>query len=144
MPILNYTTSINPEKTVAEIQMKLAKAGAQGVLCEYDEDGIMSSVSFRIKAPTGFISFRLPSNKEGIYKHLKDNPNIPKKLRAHEQATRVAWRILKDWIEAQLAIIEAEMADIKEVFLPYTEHPENGQTVYERLCGEEFKLLTED
>lgn len=143
MPILNYTTSINPEKTVTEIQMKLAKAGAQAVLCEYDEDGIMEAVSFRIKAPNGFIAFRLPSNKEGIYRHLQKSPRIPKKLKTYEQATRVAWRILKDWIEAQLAIIEAEMADIKEVFLPYAQHPKNGQTVYERLCKEEFKLLTE-
>lgn len=143
MPILNYTTSINPEKTVSEIQIKLAKAGAQAVLCEYDDDGIMSAISFRIKAPTGFISFRLPSNTEGIYRDLKNNSNVPRKLRTHEQATRIAWRILKVWIEAQLAIIEAEMADIKEVFLPYAQHPENGQTLYERLCREEFKLLTD-
>jgi len=142
MPILNYTTSINPEKTVAEIQTKLAKAGAQAVLCEYDEDGIMKAISFRIKIPNDVLSFRLPSNIEGIYRKLIDNPKVPRKLQSHEQATRVAWRILKDWLEAQLAIIEAEMADIKEVFLPYMQN-QQGQTLYERVEKQQFKMLTE-
>lgn len=139
---MNYTTSINPEKTVAEIQKKLAMAGAQAVLCEYDEDGLMEAISFRIKTPTGDLFFRLPSNKEGIYRKLVDNPRVPRKLRTHEQATRVAWRILKDWLEAQLAIIEAEMADIKEVFLPYAQNKQ-GKTLYESLSENQFKLLTE-
>jgi len=33
------------------------------------------------------------------------------KYRTREHAARVAWRICKDWIEAQLAIVDAEMAD---------------------------------
>ena len=143
MPILNYTTSINPEKTVAEIQMKLAKAGAQAVLSEYDENGIMKALSFRINTVNGSLSFRLPSNIEGIYRKLIDNPKVPRKLQSHEQATRVAWRILKDWLEAQLAIIDAEMADIKEVFLPYAQN-QQGQTLYESLNENHFKLLTEN
>lgn len=142
MPILNYTTSINAEKTVAEIQTKLAKAGAQSVLCEYDDDGIMSAISFKINTPNGSICYRLPSNKEGIYRKLTHDPNVPKRLRNYQQATRVAWRILKDWLEAQLAIIEAEMADIKEVFLPYAQNVE-GKTLYEYLEETKYKLLTE-
>ena len=143
MPILNYTTSINPEKTVSEIQMKLVKAGAQAVLCEYDEDGIMKAISFRVKTTNGSISFRLPSNIDGIYRKLTENSRVPRKLKTHEQAARVAWRILKDWLEAQLAIIEAEMADIKEVFLPYAQN-ESGKTLYESLNEQQFKLLTRE
>lgn len=37
MPILNYTTKIAPERTVAEIQRILAKAGATSVSVDYDE-----------------------------------------------------------------------------------------------------------
>ena len=143
MPILNYTTSINPEKTVAEIQKKLARAGAKAVLCEYDaDDGLIEAISFRISTPNGDISFRLPSNKEGVYKKLTDNPKVPYRLQTYEQATRVAWRILKDWLEAQLAIIEAEMVDIKEVFLPYALN-QQGKTLYESLSESQFKLLTD-
>ena len=31
----------------------------------------------------------------------------------------MAWRILKDWIEAQLAIVQAGLVTIDEVMLPY-------------------------
>ncbi len=53
----------------------------------------------------------------------------------------MAWRICKDWIEAQLAIVEAEMADMVEVFLPYAQ-TESGETVYEQLRGRGFPALT--
>ena len=39
MPLLNYTTTIAAHKTIAEIQQMLAKAGANAILSEYDEQG---------------------------------------------------------------------------------------------------------
>jgi len=147
MPILNYTTSINPEKTAANIQIMLAKAGAQAVLCEYDEDGIMNSISFRIKTGNGFISYKLPSRTDGVHKRLQTaktskGKKISEKFKTHQQASRIAWRILKDWIEAQLAMIDIEMVDLKEVFLPYAQNKE-GQTLYEHLEATQYKMLTE-
>ena len=56
-----------------------------------------------------------------------------------EQAERVAWRILKDWVEAQMALIDIEMARFEEVFLPYIQ-TNNGQTVYARLEEKQFLL----
>jgi len=142
MAILNYTTSISTEKTAGEIQRKLANAKAQAVLCEYDENGVMNFMSFRIMNASGSVFFRLPANTQGVYKALQNNSKVPRRLKTKEQAARVAWRILKDWIEAQLAIVEAEMADLTEVFLPYAQN-QSGQTVYETLKGNGFKLLTE-
>jgi hypothetical protein len=141
MAILNYSTTIKVEKTASEIQEKLAKAKAQAVLCEYDDKGIMCAMSFRIIASQGILSFRLPVNVDGVLKAMLHDKNVPKKLRNREQAARVAWRITKDWIEAQLAIVEAEMADIKEVFLPYVQD-QTGQTLYKALESNGFKQLT--
>ena len=53
---------------------------------------------------------------------------IPPKMRTKEQATRVAWRIVKDWLAAQLAMIEAGLVDLEEVFLPYAQN-QAGRTV---------------
>ena len=92
MAILNYTTSINTEKTASEIQKKLAMAGAQAVLSEYDAAGVMCAMSFRI----GIMTFRLPINIEGVYEVLRKDRKIPKRLKTREQAARVAWRIIKD------------------------------------------------
>ncbi len=35
------------------------------------------------------------------------------------QAVRTAWRIVKDWVEAQMALVETQMVTTRDVFLPY-------------------------
>lgn len=141
MSILNYTTSINTEKTAGEIQRKLAKAGAQAVLSEYDDNGIMCAMSFRIIMHGTLISYRLPINVNGVYESLHRDSKVPRKLRTYEQASRVAWRIIKDWIEAQLAIIEAGQAEFSQVFLPYAQN-RIGKTLFEVVKEGKFKMLT--
>jgi hypothetical protein len=116
MPILNYTTKIAPEKTASEIQTILAKAKAQAVLCEYNTEGLMCAMSFRIMSEYGMLSFRLPVNIEGIYRILLESSAIARRLKTREQSARVAWRITKNWVEAQLAIIEAGMQLFKKSF----------------------------
>jgi hypothetical protein len=44
----------------------------------------------------------------------------------------VAWRIVKDWTEAQLAMTECGLADTAQVFLPYAQDS-TGTTIYENL-----------
>ena len=143
MAILNYTTSISTEKTAAEIQKKLSKAKVQAVLCEYNDDAVVSAISFRIMTKHGMIFFRLPVNIQGVFKKLKTDQKVPRKLRTKEQAAKVALRILKDWVEAQLAIVDAEMADMLEVFLPYAQG-HDGQTMYETVNEKGLMMLTHD
>jgi hypothetical protein len=143
MAILNYTTTIAAEKTAAEIQQKLAKARAQAVLCEYDDTGVMCAMSFRVVTKHGMVSFRMPANTAGVLRALQKDARVPKRLKTKQQAANVAWRVLKDWIEAQLAIVEAEMADLAEVFLPYAQG-QNGQTLYSAMEQQGFKALTHE
>lgn len=141
MPILNYTTSIKIDKTVSEIQGKLVAAGAQAVLTEYDSERVLSAISFRMLHQNCMVSFRLPAQIDKIYVLLQNDRGVPRRLKSREQAARVAWRIIKDWVEAQLAIVEAEQAQMVEVFLPYAQNPNTGQTLFEQLAGSDFKLL---
>jgi hypothetical protein len=46
---------------------------------------------------------------------------------------------VKDWVEAQLAIIETRMVTTAQVFLPYAVTT-NGQTLYEYI-GQNTQLL---
>src|SRR5882724_6195858 len=103
MPLLNYTTSIDAGKTVGEIQSKLAKAGAHQILHEYDGFGNVSALSFRITTKFGQMAFRLPANINAVELVLKRQFRRGKFVTV-EQATKVGWRILKDWTEAQLAL----------------------------------------
>lgn len=143
MAILNYTTTIATEKTATEVQKKLAKAKAQAVLCEYDDDAVMCAMSFRIMTPYGLIFFRMPTKTQGVLKALKADDRVPRRLKTKEQAAKVAWRIMKDWIEVQLALVDADMADMTEVFLPYAQNTD-GKTMYESLEKNGFKQLTHD
>ena len=53
---------------------------------------------------------------------------------------RVAWRILKDWVEAQLALIETGMVSVEQVFLPYCQSG-NGETLFEAIRKKKFAGL---
>ena len=141
MPILNYTTQIAAEKTCTQIQKLLAGAGASSIMNEYS-DGVLIGISFRISINNQLIAFRMPAQIDKIYVILQNDRGVPRKLKSREQASRVAWRIIKDWIEAQLAIVEAEQAEMVEVFLPYAQDPKSGRTMYSIVKDAGFKQLT--
>jgi len=63
--------------------------------------------------------YRLPVDTAAVEKVLRADRGVPPKLKSGEQAERVAWRILKDWIEAQLALIATRMVSLDQVMLPY-------------------------
>ena len=55
------------------------------------------------------------------------------------QANRTAWRIIKEWILAQMALIETEMVTVEEVCLPYM--LTGKQTLYQALSNGDLKML---
>jgi hypothetical protein len=141
--ILNYTTEIAVEKTVAEIQGMLARQGARSILTDYDDEGSPTRISFLIKTLYGDQGFALPANIESVYKVMaRQNAQgkIPQRFVTMEQAARVGWRIVKDWLEAQLAIIQTEMVTLDQIFLPYMTVGNQGQTMYELMKERQFLL----
>jgi len=140
MPLLNYTTSIAPTKTVMEIQQALAKAGADAIMVNYDTDGNIVALSFSMPNPEGNkISFKLPTSWQPVLATLK-RQNVSRSLQTPEQALRVAWRITKHWVDAQLAIIETQMVTTAQVFLPYA-ITKDGSTVYEYIANNQQLLI---
>ena len=143
MMILNYTTTVDAFKTVSEIEYILMKHKAKSIMKNYDGESI-TGLSFLIDTGVQQIPVRLPVKVDECLQVMKrekrENPR--KQIRdTREQAERVAWRILKDWVEAQMALLDIEMVRFEEIFLPYIE-TNTGQTVYERL--EEQQFLLED
>ena len=142
-PILNYSTKIDAERTIGEIQKMLAEHGANAVMTEFNDDGIVSAVSFRLEHKGQQVFFRLPANIDPIYVLVQRHGDRPPK-RTYEHATRVAWRIIRQWIEAQLAIVQCDQVDMVEVFLPFAQNPRTGRTVYAELEASNFAMLTHD
>lgn len=122
----NYTTKVPAVQTVGEIQGVLAAHGARKVMLDYSPDGHVSSVSFAIDTPCGLRGFCLPARVDAVAAALASQ----KVKCAYEQAERVAWRIVKDWIAAQMAFMESEQAAMDEIFLPYMVN-DQGQTLYD-------------
>jgi hypothetical protein len=142
MPILNYTTSIDAGKTAAEVQNILAKGGAQSVAIDY-MDGMPSALIFTVTFCEQPLRFRLPCNAEGVLKAMsKYKSGVPSSKQNIEQARRVAWRIIKDWTEAQLALIESGQSQMAEAFMPYVFDETTQQTMFQRFTDSTQKQLT--
>ena len=137
--LLNYTTSIESSKTINEIMGILSKNGAKAVLIDYDDDGSVSGLSFKIHSSQGNeLGIKLPVNYQAVLKIL-ERQGVVWRLRTKEQALRVAWRILKHWVEAQMAILQVEMVTLEQIFLPYFITP-SGKTLYEAMVDSRFQL----
>lgn len=134
MPILNYTTTIDSKKTVLEIQAILAEHGASSVTVYYDTLLQPIAVTFTMLVGGSPVSYRLDNNWKGIQELLKKDRNVRSGLATTDQAKRVGWRIVKDWVEAQLAYASANQASLPQLFLPYAVSP-NGTTFYQEFEG---------
>lgn len=146
MPILNYTTQVDFYKTIGEIQKTLNKLGANKILIDNDGE-FPAAISFSIilkrkHMPDMPMLFRLPCNFDKVLISLQNDRKVSRKFCTREQSLRVGWRILKDWIEAQAAIIQTEMVETAEVFLPYA-ISDTGDTLYSRVTEGSIKMLTQ-
>lgn len=134
MPIKNYTTKVPTAQSVDEIVGALVGHGATRIQQEYTQ-GRPVSVAFAIDTPAGPRGFKLPSSAERVRAVL-----VAQKVEVDAaQAERIAWRILRDWVMAQMAILETEMVAIDQVFLPYMVNAQ-GATVYELYQSQQLLL----
>jgi hypothetical protein len=140
MAILNYTTKIDPIKTIGEIQQILVKQGVRKIVTDYDPDGLPIGVTFTIELDGRPLIFALPCNWEGVLNALQKDHKVPKSIKTKEQALRTSWRILKDWVEAQMALVQAQLASVTEVFLPYAV-TRDGSTLYRHITEKNPQLL---
>ena len=127
VPLLNYTTKIPAEQTAAEIMSVLVKKRATGL-------------KWRMETANGPMGFSLPINTDAVFEILtRDQVMKTNPAAQMQQANRTAWRIIKEWILAQMALIETEMVTVEEVFLPYM--LTGKQTLYQALSNGDLKML---
>ena len=126
MPIKNYTIKVPAVKTVGEIQGILAAHGARKVMMDYDEGGRVTAITFTLECFGNVHAFRLEAKPDGVKAVMaKERSKCD-----DEQAERIAWRNLKDWVAAQVALVETEQATMDELFFPKLADL-NEWTIYE-------------
>ena len=139
MSLLNYTTKMPVETTLLKIQKQLVAHGAIAVMNEFDDHGYITALTFSIKVNDRTVGFKLPSDWRPVLQILENDKKVPRRLVCQEQALKVAWRIIKDWVEAQMAIVETKMVTTDQVFLPYA-ITNDGKTIYEQIKDSNFML----
>jgi hypothetical protein len=112
---------------------------------DYDAIGNPVGLAFMVKVKNGEMPVKMPLNVQGIknvFKLQVSNGKLPKKFWGSEfadaQALRVGWRIIKYWLEAQLALLDIDMVKVEEIFLPY--FWDGRQTMFQRLESKNFEV----
>jgi hypothetical protein len=160
----NYTSTIPVSQTIARIESVLIRCGVSGIMKEYapfpHQPGVVSAITFRIQTSDNIpaMAVRLPVDTEQAVDALwKDYANgevispdgysladtfsrkRKRKKDFIQQAERTAWKIIQDWVEVQMSMIQMQQADFREVFLPYIW--DGQQTVYQRIQANGYTAL---
>lgn len=126
----NYTSMANPLKTAAEIEAILIINGAKSIQKDCF-GGKVIALRFLVDTAIGEIPIALPVNVEAVQKILSAQKKRDSNVKATaEQAERTAWKCLKDWVEAQMALIQIGMVSMDQIFLPYVIN-RGGKTLYD-------------
>jgi len=137
MGLYMENTRIEAEDTIASIEKLLRSTGLLVRSQKLYEDGDVAAFYFEIQPPAGeSLAYTLPARVRPVFEYLQRQRSPKFRERGEEkdreQAVRVAWRQVLRWIQAQLAMIETGMVDVREVFLPYLVAGD-GRTLYETL-----------
>jgi hypothetical protein len=150
LPVANYYTEVPAAKSVSEITAMLRVHRARMINTTYNPvNGEPEGIFFVVATKSGDVGFSLPANIQKVEQPiLKERKKPPKTWeddykesmeRIHTQAANTGWRIIKDWVRAQMAIIDTEIVSLEEVFLPYMEM-KDGRTLFNVLEEKKFYL----
>ena len=144
--IENYTTTVAAAKTAAAMQKLLVDHGATAIMNEY-ANGKLVGITFATPTEFGSQTFRLPVDVDAMHRVLVQEkragrlPSISEARAADvDHAERVAWRVVAEWLRAQMTLIRAAMATVDQVMLPYL--VVDGRSVYDAYREQHTRELT--
>ena len=106
---------------------------------DYDAQGQVTALSFAMEVEGRLIGFKLPARIDQVEAVLKQERRWRTIDELKEQAYRTGWANIRDWVTAQMALVDTRMAKVQEVFLPYMA-AKSGKTLYESMEGSHFLL----
>lgn len=143
--IKNYTSSVPVSRSVSHIEDCLVRHGAKNIMKMYDENKKLESLCFILAVDGKDIPFKLPANADQCEKILRANIRRPKAgtlERVTDQAERTAWKLMSDWVDIQMSLIELKQVELLQVFLSYVYYPAEKRTYFEKIKNNGMKLLT--
>lgn len=149
MNLKNYTSSVPVINSIGRIEHRLAQAGATFISKAYAEDksGRPIGMIFQIPVKDVPVTFKLPAKTERVFDYMiklrNRPPNESQKEAILMQADRTAWKILSDWIEIQVSLIQLDQAEAIEVFLLYVYDGKSDKTLFDKMKDGGFKQLSQ-
>lgn len=133
------TTKKEPEDTSAEIEVKLRKYNLSRYMKDYSGGEVVGCI-FTIAVKGKDVPIKLPIRWEPLLEMANRGETKYIKPGDKDQAKRVAWRQILRWIESQLALVDLEMVEMAEVFLPYM-MIDKKRTLYQHLVENGMRLI---
>lgn len=147
MFLKNYTSDVPVYQTIARIEQVLLQCGITHIAKEYA--GVrVSALVFRMPHDEKFIDVRLPADADAatdaLFANYVGTVKRPQKKKEDffQQGERTAWRVMKDWVEVQMSLIQLKQVDPLEVFLSYVW--DGKHTYYSYLKDRKFAGLLKD
>lgn len=141
----NYTSQVPAGRSISYIENQLVNHGARSIMKIYDDKKRISGICFSIPINGKEIPYKLPARiKEAesvLLRNLGPRARKETKDKIPVQAERTAWKILSDWVEAQMALVELSQVDVTEVFLPYIYDGVEDKTFYEKIKENDYRNL---
>jgi hypothetical protein len=126
---------------------------------EYGLGGKLTAITFKLPTKAGVQLVRLPAKvdaaQDSLYRDFMGDDLDQKtgkvkygsrkrrtKQSFYEQAERTAWKIIQDWVEVQMSMIQMGQADSLEVFLPYLY--DGKRTYYQAMQESNFAGLLKE
>lgn len=148
--IKNYTSEVNANKTISQIESLLSDNGASGVLKEFETVNEyqlckVKSITFQITVNDRPILIKLPCNVEKVYNFLlQRNKNFPlesSKKRIWQQSERTAWKNILEWLQINFSLLALNQIELMEIFLPYVWDSKSQNTYYGNIKEDNFLKL---
>ncbi len=145
--IKNLTSDVPVSRSIGKIFDRLVQCGATNIT-QTIEDKSITGITFTLEVKGKTVLFKLPSNSDKVrdilvneIKLKKNHPQYENTVRTREeQARKTAWKILVDWIEAQLSLITLEQAKPEQVFLPYLYDAKRDITLFQMIDDNNFNI----
>lgn len=144
--IKNYTSTVPAAKSISYIEHRLVKHGARDIVKRYGPRGELSEICFSKEAGGRKVPFLLParvSRVESVFmgEVRRPRPDTAKRIKA--QAEKTAWKLMADWVDIQMSLVEIGQVELMEVFLPYVYDVAKERTFFEHMKDSGYKLLPE-
>ena len=141
----NYTSSISVARSIEYIERQLVARGSKFIQRSYDDDKKVTAIFFQVPINGVDVMFKVQANIDACLTRLQAMLSLrarpETKAKLPKQAERTAWKIVSDFIEVQMTMIDLGQRTMMQVFLSDVYDPVTEKTCYERMAEGGFKLL---